>query len=431
MSSTKTMWISHLDNSICFNITDGMTRKELEAIIVGKFDIINDEVVGLYDDSTNTLYPLSMAWFSGLKFLLEKTFKLVLGSSDVQALFIHQDTGDGLDIDFNRIVGFIRTLKGPVLTHHQFADLLGKVMQNNGSCQGIMWNIFDSLSSSATKVPLSEFVVSCAILCRTPDIANKFSLLVDLFIGKPDRPTCEEVKKVIACVENCAGLLLHAEPKAANRPYVWGCFCGLLRVWLASLSENYEIKKDELMNLFEKMAFEMKLEETQFHLDCDKTARGTGFGKLACDGAPGNVTHWNNRVPDNASRHNSPPQRSSQVKFGDFKGDRKMFLDARNSIQNTQYQLNTARDNLYNPINDIVNSVHNLPFVKGLPRPMPPITNKHMVDESQVYQEYAQDTGNTVVVLSYSSGGRPPSRRARRHRLLEMNPYTLSQTASN
>jgi len=285
------------------------------------------------------------------------------------------------------------------------------------------------LSSSATKVPLSEFVVSCAILCRTPDIANKFSQLIDLFIGNPDRPTSEEVKKIVACIEECAGLLLNAEPKAANQPYVWGCFCGVLRVWLASLSENYEIKKDELMNLFEKMAFKMGLEENQF--DCDKPARGTGFGKLACDGAPGNVTHWNNQVPHNASKQNSPPQRANKAKYVDFKADRNMFFDARNSIQNTQYQLNTARDNLYNPINDIVNSVHNLPFVKGLPRPMPPMSNKHMKDESQVYQEYSQDTGNTVVVLSYSSGGRPPSRRARRHRLLEMNPYTLSQTASN
>jgi len=413
-------------------VKDGMPRKELEAVIISKFDIINDEVVGLYDDCSNTLYPLSVASLAGFRFLLDKTFKLVLGSSNLQNLFSQQDSGDGLDIDFNRIVGFIRTLKGPVLTHHQFAELLGKVMQNNGSCQGIMWNIFDSLSSSATKVPLSEFVVSCAILCRTPDIASKFSQLLDLFSGTPDKPTIEEVKKITACIEECAGLLLNAEPKAANQPYVWGFFCGLLRVWLASLSENHEIKKEELTNFFEKMAFEMKLEGTQFHPESgEKTARGTGFGKLACDGAPGNVTHWNNQVPHNASRHNSPPQLSKQAKGLDFKGDHKVYLDARNSIQNTQYQLNTARDNLYNPINDIVNSVHNLPFVKGLPRPMPPMPNKHNVDDSQVYQEYSQDTGNTVVVLSYSSGGRPPSRRARRHRLLGMNPYTLTQTASN
>jgi len=119
-------------------------------------------------------------------------------------------------------------------------------------------------------------------------------------------------------------------------------------------------------------------------------------------------------VPVNAS--SSPPQHPNQV-----------YFDARNSLQNTQFQLSTARDNLYNPINDIVTSVHNLPFVKGLPKPLPPPMSNQHVDKSQVYQEYSQDTGNTVVVLSYSSGGRPPSRRAQRHRLLGMTPYTQTR----
>jgi len=196
---------------------------------------------------------------------------------------------------------------------------------------------------------------------------------------------------------------------------VWGFFCGLLRVWLASKSDISEVKKIDLLDFFTKITEELNLEERQFLDDnVERPSRGTGFGKLACDGEAGDVTHWNNQVPVNIS--NSPPQHPNQV-----------YFDARNSLQNTQFQMNTARDNYYNPINDIVTSVHNLPFVKGLPsRPLPPPMsgpNQQIVDESQVYQEYSQDTGNTVVVLSYSSGGRPPSRRAQRHRMLGMTPY--------
>jgi len=195
MSSVTTLWVSHLDNSICFSILEGMTRKELESSIISKFDIVNDEVVGLYDDSTNTLYPLSMVPFAGYGTLFDKTFKLVLGTSSLDLLSSQVDSGDGLDIDFNLIVGNIETLQGPMLTHHQFADLLGMVMENNGNCQGIMWNLFDSLSSSATKVPLSEFVISCAILCRSPGIPEKFSLLLDYFAAKSATSNIEEVKK--------------------------------------------------------------------------------------------------------------------------------------------------------------------------------------------------------------------------------------------
>jgi len=174
----------------------------------------------LYADSSNTLYPLSMVLFSGFGTLFDKTFRLVLGSSNLQRIMSQQDAGNGLNIDFNVIVGNIRTLQGPVLTHHQFVELLGKVIENNSNCQGIMWNIFDSLGSSATKVPLSQFVICCAILCEFPGIPKKFSLLIDLFAEKSAAPNIEEVKKIISCIEDCAGPLLNTEPKAANKPYV-------------------------------------------------------------------------------------------------------------------------------------------------------------------------------------------------------------------
>jgi len=61
---------------------------------------------------------------------------------------------------------------------------------------------------------------------------------------------------------------------------------------LASKGDASEIKKTDLLDFFKKVTDELNLEKSQFIPDCmEKASRGTGFGKLACDGAPGNVTH--------------------------------------------------------------------------------------------------------------------------------------------